>query len=339
MKKGRTRCKKLLCWLLVAAMVFTSGLSGLEVKAAGIAEVTEDTVEVSESTGESAQESEPAENSSEESERNTESAVEDDTESSTEETAENEESEAATESVTDETESEEAESEETETKEESEKAETEEAETEESATEENTEEEPIAYLDGTEEYGTLLNGDFESDDESGAWTYEPWTVTLSDTSGSYQIKQETGDTLNNATRYLNIWSSVAGSTLTVSQSVNNIKPGTYKASVQTAGDAAEGLTFSVKTENETLASASIDACGGWDTWNTVTTAEFTVEDDSTANLTIEISGTPENTGSWYIQLDNITLEEQAATYTKEQLQTLYAEHTKQPTATIKMWEA
>lgn len=334
MKKGRTRCKKLLCWLLVAAMVFTSGLSGLEVKAAGIAEVTEDTVEVSESTGESAQESEPAENSSEESERNTESAVEDDTESSTEETAESEESEAATESVTDETESEEAESEETETKEE-----TEEAETEESATEENTEEEPIAYLDGTEEYGTLLNGDFESDDESGAWTYEPWTVTLSDTSGSYQIKQETGDTLNNATCYLNIWSSVAGSTLTVSQSINNIKPGTYKASVQTAGDAAEGLTFSVKTENETLASASIDACGGWDTWNTVTTAEFTVEDDSTANLTIEISGTPENTGSWYIQLDNITLEEQAATYTKEQLQTLYAEHTKQPTATIKMWEA
>lgn len=334
MKKGRTRCKKLLCWLLVAAMVFTSGLSGLEVKAAGIAEVTEDTVEVSESTGESAQESEPAENSSEESERNTESAVEDDTESSTEETAESEESEAATESVTDETESEEAESEETETKEE-----TEEAETEESATEENTEEEPIAYLDGTEEYGTLLNGDFESDDESGAWTYEPWTVTLSDTSGSYQIKQETGDTLNNATCYLNIWSSVAGSTLTVSQSINNIKPGTYKASVQTAGDAAEGLTFSVKTENETLASASIDACGGWDTWNTVTTAEFTVEDDSTTNLTIEISGTPENTGSWYIQLDNITLEEQAATYTKEQLQTLYAEHTKQPTATIKMWEA
>lgn len=335
MKKGRTRCKKLLCWLLVAAMVFTSGLSGLEVKAAGIAEVTEDTVEVSESTGESAQESEPVESSSEESERNTESAAEDDTESSTEENAESEESEATTESVTDETESEEAESEETETKEE---AETEETETEESDTEENTAEEPIAYLDGTEEYGTLLNGDFETDAADGAWTYDPWTITLSE-SGSNEIKQDTGDGINNATRYLNIWSSVAGSTLTVSQSVNNIKPGTYKASVQTAGDAAEGLTFSVKTENETLASTSIGSCGGWHTWNTVTTAEFTVEDDSTTNLTIEISGTPENTGSWYIQLDNITLEEQAATYTKEQLQTLYAEHTKQPTATIKMWEA
>ncbi len=325
MEKGKTRCKKLLCWLLIAAMVFTNGaFSGLQVKAAEVTEVTENVSEVTESIADDTEESEPLESSSEEYESSTEDIIEDTTETTTESTLE--EIEENTEGTVEETEViVEAEAIVTNTSEETEEGT-------EAETEENTVEEMDVQTYSEEEYGTLQNGDFESDDESGAWTYAPWEVTLSDTNGSYQVKQETGDTLNNATRYLNVWSSVADSTVTISQNVSNLKPGTYKASVQTAGDAMEGLTFSVKTESETLASASISACNGWDSWSTTTTSEFTVEEGSVPNLTVELSGVPENTGEWYIQIDNIVLTEQVSTYTKEQLKTIYAEYSQYSSA-------
>ena len=294
MEKGKTVCKKVLCWLLIAAMVFTSSaFSGLEVRAA---EVTDVVADVEEST----EEATVADSGSEE-----ESSIEIITESESNDgkaAVEEASEEAAIDTVAEES-----------------------IETEEKVdeTQENAVEEPVVQVDGADEYGTLENGDFEAD----GWTYYPWTVTLSDTSGTYQIKQDTGDTLNNATKYLNVWSSVTSSTLNISQTVSNVEPGDYKASLQVAGTVPEGLTIYVKTDSATLASVEISAANGWDTWNTVTTSGFTIEED-VANVTVEISGTlqVEEGSDWYIQLDNIALAKQVDAYTKEQLQALYNQY-------------
>ena len=51
MEKGKTVCKKVLCWLLIAAMVFTSSaFSGLEVQAAEVTDVVAEVEESAEET-------------------------------------------------------------------------------------------------------------------------------------------------------------------------------------------------------------------------------------------------------------------------------------------------
>lgn len=302
-KRGKAGCKRLLCWLLTAAMVMTgSSVPGLETKAAS----------ASDTVAQAAEREEQSEST--ESKENVSEAVSEEASSEESKVEETSGEENSDEGDLKEDEREESSSEDGSAQESSaEDASEQESETEESSEDESLEKETegskdaVELLDGEEEYGTLVNGDFEA----GNWTYSPWVITVGD-DNTLEVKDD------ETNRYLNIWMNNEAD-VSIAQTVNNVKGGNYKCSLKQLGKFNNELSMIVKTSESTLASKNLGALEEWSTWKSITTDEFEISDGAT--ITIEISGhLPSGEG---IQLDDIVLELQADTYTKAQLQTLY----------------
>lgn len=176
----------------------------------------------------------------------------------------------------------------------------------------------------TTEYGSLQNGDFET----GA--AEPWEASIAD--GTMQV--ETNEwAVNNKTYYLNLYANT-DSAVSVAQTVTHMQAGTYEVSLIAAGEAAESLNLYVKTGETQQAVQSLGAFSDWDTWNTIVTAEFTLEES--ADITVEVSGSL--AAGEYIKLDEITIKNKNTAYTKEQLRLLYAQYN-EADYTAESWSA
>lgn len=141
---------------------------------------------------------------------------------------------------------------------------------------------------------SLPNGDFEEGDSSN------WVLT-----GFNQVTS-IADASNNTSYTLNLWLSdtedLSGS---ASYSVS-LTAGTYQFGFDLSGNDTinSGLSYSVLKGETTLVSGSdIYTTPGWDQWNTHTTDEFTLAENS--EVTFTLSGTVP-TGYWG-NLDNLTL--------------------------------
>lgn len=281
------RGKKIICWLLMAAMVLTgSSMAGLEVKAA---ETTEQSQTIENDIPET---DSIAETTEAEEESSTNEGADEVKETETDESASAEETSEAFDAV--------PVNDDTQTADETEsvKAETE-------------VDEPV--LDGEGTYGELLNGDFENGTES--WTIE---------GGLYEeLGSEKGNT-DNQSNYLYEWVSDA-TDISLSQTISNIKPSQYKVSVYAGGTYEQDtITLQVKSGETVLASKSLGAGTGWGKWQTITTDAFEITEADASSITVEVAGTLG--ASKDIHIDDIVIADQNATHTKAELEAKYNEY-------------
>lgn len=139
---------------------------------------------------------------------------------------------------------------------------------------------------------SLPNGDFETGDSSN------WVLT-----GFSDVSSESAP--NNSSNTLNLWLSNEGALSgTASYSVS-LTAGTYQFGFDLSGNTSDsGLSYSVLQGGMTLVSGNDTyTTTGWDTWDTYTTDEFTLVEDS--EVTFTLSGTVP-AGYWG-HLDNLTL--------------------------------
>ncbi|MCM1268075.1 MAG: glycosyl hydrolase 53 family protein [Bacteroidales bacterium] len=166
-------------------------------------------------------------------------------------------------------------------------------------------------------YGMLVNGDFESDISN------EWNLT-----DGYQQKSDQWMT-NDTTKYVSYWVKGEKKEISVKQTIENVEPGHYTASVYAGGSYAEGaFELNVKTETETLGTADLGKGGGWNTWDTYTTNVFEITGENNAAVTITIEGTllgdnAEESDEAEIDLDDVVLSK--VSYTYAELQTLIAD--------------
>lgn len=191
-----------------------------------------------------------------------------------------------------------------------------------SADEENAEEtiesRPMALQETRVANGTLANGDFTSTDD---WvTPNLWSVT-----GTTKISwKESNDGTENKVE----WNSEdnAGQFISLSQTIENIEPGTYQLSVETKGDSQgdDSASISAKVERVTKNGDSYSAVDAnplvskklgvtsWDVWKKIETEEFEISipsGEDQANVTVSFSGTlPAETGIHLasVKLKNVT---------------------------------
>ena len=137
----------------------------------------------------------------------------------------------------------------------------------------------------------VVNGDFETGDTTG------WTV--SDDSLAY-VSTDAYST--NQTQRLHLYSG-AEKELSISQTIESVEAGTYRLQFEQDGAAmAFGLSVSVGENSQTL-----DATTGWDSWETITTDEIVIEEDS--EITIEFSGTI--AAGYWGDIDNVVLQKKS----------------------------
>lgn len=139
---------------------------------------------------------------------------------------------------------------------------------------------------------SLPNGDFETGDSSN------WVLT-----GFSDVSSESAP--NNSSNTLNLWLSNEGALSgTASYSVS-LTAGIYQFGFDLSGaESDSGLSYSVLQGGTTLVSGKDTyTTTGWDTWDTYTTDEFTLVEDS--EVTFTLSGTVP-AGYWG-HLDNLTL--------------------------------
>ena len=268
MKKVRTKCKRILCWIQIAAMVFTSStFSGIEVNAAEAVALTQEETESVENTGEISEDTTDdviTEEAEKESVKDTEQNSEETTDCVMTEESEKESVEENTKK-----DSEDLDSEEEDTSENStdapiisdEEAEpNKEIDEEDAKTVEKSTEEPVAQNGNTSEYGTVQNGDFEAVDGDYG-TVSPWTVSMPN--GTYKV--ETNEwAQDKENQFLNLYAE-SDTSVSVTQTVTNMEAGTYAVSVDTAGESQTiALTICVKADGETLVSKDLEALKGWD---------------------------------------------------------------------------
>lgn len=174
--------------------------------------------------------------------------------------------------------------------------------------------------------GTLQNGTFTSTDD---WvTPNLWSVT-----GTTAISwKESDDGTENKVEWNK--GDNGGKFISLSQTIENIEPGTYQLSVETKGDAQgdDSAPISAKVERVRKSGDSYTAVDAsplvekklgvtsWDVWKKVETAEFEIEQPSgedTVNVSVSFSGTlAAETGIHLasVKLEKIT-EEQTVTKT------------------------
>ncbi len=162
-------------------------------------------------------------------------------------------------------------------------------------------------------YGELQNGDFsEGETVDGVWVPKIWKGSGDD----YKSKDEGGYT---ATAH---WWSENGCSISLSQVVENVKPGNYTISLEAYGDFAEDaddpISIQVKrvkqsgdtyVDIDSLAEKSLGDGPGWQ-WKTVKTDKFEVavpSGETQVDLEIAVSGKL-GTGQT-INLDNVKFEE------------------------------
>lgn len=307
-KRGKTGCKRLLCWLLTAAMVMTgSSVPGLETKAASTSDLVTQTVEREEQSENTESKENVSEAVSEEASSEESRAEETSSEENSDEDAskEDEREESSTEDDT----SQESSAEDTSEQE----SETEESSEDESLEKETEDSKDAVELldDGEEEYGTLVNGDFEDEN----WSLAPWTLTA-EGADTKKIEVDEADTTNH---YLNIWTQ-EGTDISLIQTVSNVKGGNYKASLKLQGDSGLTVDFKIKSDDKELTeSVNLGDYSAWNGWKDVSTAKFEITEG--ANVTVEISGSLSQGQT--IKIDDIELVLQPDTYTKAELETLY----------------
>ncbi|MBD5515694.1 MAG: hypothetical protein HDR06_13920 [Lachnospiraceae bacterium] len=158
----------------------------------------------------------------------------------------------------------------------------------------------MAVKDGTE-YGTLVNGDFESWNDSvpEAWKFSP-DFTGNDGNG-FKTK-EIDDAHGKNSLY--IWKKGEETEISISQLIKNMQPGVYLLALDAGGiyskDAITLKVESVKQADEadeeysvvvdTLATQSLGECNGWSDWNEITTDPFKVEiADGASEVSVKIT--------------------------------------------------
>lgn len=183
----------------------------------------------------------------------------------------------------------------------------------------NTEDSIMAVA---EDYGELQNGDFETYSSSVA----PWEMTPALSSGGNNVfKFETiGSNIGSDTgeRSLYMWASMETS-ISLSQTVENVKPGKYQVSLEVGGTYEEDSVTLKVASVESTDSASEDGLvsvtsslgantGEWGHWKKVETDVFEVPaDQGEVNIRLTISGTMIKDTD--IHLDNIELKSTAHT--------------------------
>lgn len=155
------------------------------------------------------------------------------------------------------------------------------------------------------DYGTLLNGGFDNDLTS--WTGEGDDCQIEE-------KDNHGKTVH--------WWSKDGCTISLSQTIDNVKPGEYVLSLDALGeydeDSTDPISIKVKrvkktnsdyTDIDTLTNKSLGKGTSWEVWTTdIRTNAFEVavpSGETQVSLQVTISGKL-NAGG-YINLDNIKL--------------------------------
>lgn len=139
----------------------------------------------------------------------------------------------------------------------------------------------------------LPNGDFETGDSSN------WVL-----SGFNQVASETNAT-NNTSNALNLWLSDTEDSLGSASYSVNLTAGTYQFGFDLSGDTSNsGLSYSIIQGETSLVSGNDTyTTFGWDNWDTYTTDEFTLDEDS--EVTFTLSGTVP--AKYWGHLDNLTL--------------------------------
>lgn len=184
--------------------------------------------------------------------------------------------------------------------------------------------------DQTTGYGTLQNGNFV--DHSNWETPNKWTVT-----GTTSIGWKNGADEYDGKDYKSYklgWykdKNSGGAAISLSQTIENIEPGKYKLSADTQGDYTEDgenpLSAKIERVNADstvteITKKSLGTNPGWSSWTTVTTDEFTIanlEGETQVNVAVTFSGKlPDGTG---ISLADVKLEKQTE-ITYADLQTL-----------------
>lgn len=186
-------------------------------------------------------------------------------------------------------------------------------------------------LDGTEislmaagDYGTLQNGDFENDGSS-SWDLQSWEA-----SGiGYKY---VGNKDDNATRFLSWWAEADETgEVTLSQTINNIKPDEYVLSMRTRGTytSANNITVEIKrkdTNSDFFFKESLGAGPGW-VWKDkkIEGIDISTQNSEQINVEITISG---NLGpDAGFQIDDIKLVSKAEATKIEKTLYFYAGNT------------
>ncbi|MDE7428307.1 MAG: hypothetical protein K2N00_03395, partial [Lachnospiraceae bacterium] len=157
------------------------------------------------------------------------------------------------------------------------------------------------------EYGTLLNGDFETEGDNG------WDSAASWTTEGNEAKRKTDEwASNNQTIFFHFYNASAG-TISLSQKIENVEPGDYSVSLQVDGEYTEDgtnpISVEVKTGSTSLIKKSLGVGPGWNKWNTIKTNDFEIAiPDGKSQVDIEVSITGTLNAGGYIDLDNIKLE-------------------------------
>ena len=124
----------------------------------------------------------------------------------------------------------------------------------------------------------VQNGDFETGDTTG------WEISMESNGNATNSVKTDQWAENNTSQFFNVWNG-AGEEITFSMSQKvAVTAGTYKLSLQQEGEAMlSGLSVSAGDAQLTL-----PATTGWDAWESLETAEFTVAEDG--EIVIGVSG-------------------------------------------------
>ncbi|MBR1815788.1 MAG: glycosyl hydrolase 53 family protein [Lachnospiraceae bacterium] len=157
----------------------------------------------------------------------------------------------------------------------------------------------------TWEATTLVsNGDFSSDLRSG-WSY---TLNWTDFDGTWT--KTIGDGAQNNTSQVFHFTNVGttASALSLYQTVNGVEAGTYRVKLIYDGllGTASGLKLYVNGDST---GKTFGASEGWDVWSTLESDEFTIEEGTTADVEIKISG--DVPADYWGDIDDIVLEKKS----------------------------
>ena len=141
----------------------------------------------------------------------------------------------------------------------------------------------------------LINGDFTSTDG--------WTITGFEVNNNEYMPDAYKDQ-----NYLYKWSDSEMS-VSASQTIKDLEPGTYTLSVDAGGTYTDGSAYIEVTAGTdvTLARKSLGAGSGWGAWSTVETDAFEITDENNSSITVSIYGTIGVGEGKDLHIDNVAL--------------------------------
>ncbi len=168
---------------------------------------------------------------------------------------------------------------------------------------------PAAAAEGDDGFveAAVPNGDFESGEE--AWAF---TGDIDGDEYHWKLIQQTFNGQENQTMILELLSKKNGGptkAYTVSQTVKDLKPGIYKASVEASGGNDPGTHTTTFTAGGKSVNVTPDK---WGKWTVYTTDTFEVGESGTCDIAIQSTVTEQ-----YLHFDNIKLYRQEDASEKE----------------------